>query len=108
MPVDFLDVLLPLVDKEQLRRDRERFAIGIEGRGRDLVFVLLDRKIPEGDLVVRARGGEYRRIGRVPLDGCDGCSMPREMGDGLGLAAPSVVLSTIRHQPRNARVRKRA
>lgn len=81
VPVDLLDVLLALVDKEQLAGDDERVAVGANGRG-GLVVVLLDTQVPQRDLVVRARRGEHGRVGRVPFHRGDGCRVPCKVRDG--------------------------
>jgi hypothetical protein len=83
VPVNLLDVLLALVDKQKLRGNLERLAVGAEGGGA-LLVVLLDREVPERDLVVGSRGGKNRRVSRVPLDRGDGRSVPCEVGDGRG------------------------
>jgi len=76
VPVQLLDVLLALVDEEQLRRDLQRLPIGVDGGGGRFVLVVLDRQVPKGELVVRPRGGEDGRVGRVPLDRGDGRGVP--------------------------------
>lgn len=52
VPVELLDVLLSLVDEQELRRDLQWFAIGIERGGRCLIFIELDGQVPKGELVV--------------------------------------------------------
>lgn len=82
MPVDLLDLLLPLVHEQELGRNvLESLGLSRLLR-RSLVVVLLDREVPERDLVVRARRREARVLGRVPLDRRDGGRVPGEGGDG--------------------------
>jgi len=50
--VEFLDVFLALVDEQKLGRDLEWFSVGIKSGRWRLVFVELDRQVPEGELVV--------------------------------------------------------
>ena len=76
MPVELLDVFLALVDEQELRGYLQRLAVGVEGGDGRLVLVLLDGKVPEGELVVRARRGEYGWVGRVPFDGSDRGGVP--------------------------------
>jgi hypothetical protein len=76
MPMDFLDILLTLMDKEQLRGD-VLFA-RTPGTISHLVIILFHRKVPERDLVVRTGCREDGILSWVPLDGCDRGSMPIE------------------------------
>jgi hypothetical protein len=76
VPVELLDVFLALVDEQELRGYLQRLAVGVEGGDGRLVLVLLDGKVPEGELVVRARRGEYGWVGRVPFDGSDRGGVP--------------------------------
>ena len=80
VPVHLLDVLLALVAEEELRRDVLE-PVGVVAR-RALVLVLLDRKVPQRDLVVGAGRSEARLVGRVPLDRGDRAGVPVEGGDG--------------------------
>lgn len=80
VPVQLLDILLSLVDEQQLGWDGGD--VPVCGADRRLVLVGLDGQVPQGELVVGARGGKDGRVGRVPFDGCDGCGMPLELSDG--------------------------
>ena len=80
--MQLLDIFLPLMNEEQLRRnilESLRFASLLI---RSLVFVLLDREIPERDLVVRSRGGETGIFRRMPFDRRYRCGVPVECGYG--------------------------
>lgn len=80
VPMQLLDILLSLVDEQQLRWDGGDVAVC---RGdRRLVLIGLDGQVPQGELVVGARGGKDGRVGRVPFDGCYRRSMPLELSDG--------------------------
>lgn len=91
VPVQLLDVLLALVDKQELWRDIGQVAaagndavLAVGGRERRrgrLVLVLLDRQVPQRDLVIRARRGEHGGVGRVPFDRGDGRSVPGKVSD---------------------------
>ena len=76
MPVYLLNVLLTLVDEEQLRWHVAP-ALSRVHRTR-LLIVLLDRKIPKRDLVVRAGRREDRVLSRMPFDGRNGRRVPGE------------------------------
>lgn len=78
--MQLLDILLSLVDEQQLRWDGGDVAVC---RGdRRLVLIGLDGQVPQGELIVGARGGKDGRVGRVPFDGCYRRSMPLELSDG--------------------------
>lgn len=76
VPMDLLDILLTLMDKEQLRGD-VLFA-RTPGTISHLVIILFHCKVPERDLVVRTGCREDGILGWMPLDGCDRGSMPIE------------------------------
>lgn len=80
VPVDLLDVLLALVHEEQLRGDVPS-ALWCRVHCTSLLVVLLDREVPECDLIVRARRGKDRVLGRVPFDGSNGRTVPVEACD---------------------------
>lgn len=80
MPVHLLDVRLTLVAEQELCRNVPE-AVGVRTR-RPLVLVFLDREVPQRDLVVGTGCCKARLIGRVPLDGGDGRSVPGEVYDG--------------------------
>lgn len=78
MPVDFLDVLLALVNEQELCRDSAAVGVlDLHALGRFL-RVFFDGKIPHGNLAVGTRYGEHRVFGRMPLDRRDGIRVPRE------------------------------
>lgn len=81
MPMQLLDILLSLVDEQQLGWDGgDVFVCGrCDGC---LVLIGLDGQVPQGELVVRARGGKDGSVGGVPFDGCYRGSMPLELSDG--------------------------
>jgi len=75
--MNLLDVLLTLMDKEELRGHSRLGAGGIGGLDNwGFVLVLLDRQIPEGDLVVGSGSCENGGVGCVPFDRGDGCGVP--------------------------------
>mmetsp|Transcript_30260 Transcript_30260/g.100230 ORF Transcript_30260/g.100230 Transcript_30260/m.100230 type:complete len:220 (+) Transcript_30260:226-885(+) len=76
MPVDLLHVALALVHKVQLRRQVTQ--VVTPARRRVGLGVVLERQIPERDLVVRAGDGDSRRLVWRPLDGGDWAAVPRE------------------------------
>jgi hypothetical protein len=89
VPMKLLDVFLTLVDEQELRRDLKWLSIGVKSSRWSLIFVELDRQVPEGDLIVGAGSCEDGRIGRVPFDGCDRSRVPLEVGDGRRCCAVS-------------------
>lgn len=92
VPVQLLDVLLTLVDKEQLRGYlvQRTWSTAV---GCCFVVILLDRKIPKCDLIVGTRGSEDGRVCWVPLDRCDRGCVPLEVGDRGGGCAISAKVS---------------
>jgi len=50
-----------------------------------LFVVLLYGEVPKCHLIVCSGRGEDRILCRVPFDGCDGCAVPCERGDGRGI-----------------------
>ena len=78
MPPDFLDSILSLMDKQELRR---------HDPGTHHVFLFLvafQGQVPESDLLVLARNGEDGGIGWMELDGCDWGLVPVEGGGWTG------------------------
>lgn len=76
--MDFFDIFLALMDEKQLRRHLATTGRCLIHRGPRLVIILLDTKVPKGNLVVGTRSGKYRIFGGMPLNGSDGCVMPRK------------------------------
>lgn len=80
MPMQLFNILLSLVDEQQLGWDGgDVFVCRSDGC---LVLIGLDGQVPQGELVVGARGGKDGRVGGVPFDGCYRGGMPLELSDG--------------------------
>lgn len=79
--MQLLDILLSLVDEQQLGWDGGDVFVCRRCDG-CLVLIGLDGQVPQGELVVRARGGKDGSVGGVPFDGCYRGSMPLELSDG--------------------------
>lgn len=103
MPVNLLDILLALVHEEQLWWYIATALWCIVHRA-CLVIILLDSEIPERDLVVRTGGSKDGVFGRVPFDGSDGSSVPREGGDGRWVRGRGPIAMSAR--PLGVEVRK--
>lgn len=87
VPVNFLDVLLTLMNEQKLRRHDDS---GFSHVLRCCFFVVsFDTEIPEGDGVVCTGGGEDGSVGRVPLDRGDWRFVPIELGDRSRLRSGS-------------------
>mmetsp|Transcript_8764 Transcript_8764/g.17819 ORF Transcript_8764/g.17819 Transcript_8764/m.17819 type:complete len:315 (-) Transcript_8764:752-1696(-) len=81
MPMQFLDVGLPLVYEVKLGRDVLQV---VAPRMRSLrLWVRLEREIPQGQLIIRASDANRGRLVRRPLDGGDGAPVPSEVRDRL-------------------------
>lgn len=76
MPVNLLDMLLALMNKQQLRRNDDALAVFIEFSSGSLFLISLDGQVPEGDRVVGGSGGEDGGVCWVPFDGRDGLVVP--------------------------------
>jgi hypothetical protein len=82
VPVHFLDLLLTLMHKQELRGHvLEPLALALVLREERLVLVQLDGEVPQRHLVVCSSGGERRRFCRVPFDRGDGRGVPVERRD---------------------------
>lgn len=77
-----LDILLPLMNEQQLRRHDHPSIHLRDLLGRSFLLIRFDREIPEGDGVVGGTGDEEGGIGGVPFDGGYGFFVPVEVGDG--------------------------
>lgn len=81
VPVHLLDILLPLMHEEQLRGDVLAAFWRLLHRP-CLFVVLLYGKVPERNLIIRPRSGEYRVFRRMPFNGSDRRPVPVEGGHG--------------------------
>lgn len=82
MPVNLLDLTLPLVDEQELSGDvLESFGLAGLLRRRSLVLVHFDGEIPQRDLVICSRGSEAGVFRWVPFDRRYWCGVPRERSD---------------------------
>lgn len=78
--MQLFNILLSLVDEQQLGWDGgDVFVCRSDGC---LVLIGLDGQVPQGELVVGARGGKDGSVGGVPFDGCYRGGMPLELSDG--------------------------
>ncbi|OSX71325.1 hypothetical protein BU14_0553s0002 [Porphyra umbilicalis] len=87
-PVELLDIPLPRVHKQQLRR----VLVGARQHGAVaelLLRVPLHRQIPHGRGAVLGRGRKHRTVGRVPLHGRNRLAVHRKVGGGRRGGAPT-------------------